>query len=390
MKNLVLFGILIMFLSSCEFEKKGIEIKGIIDGGANQYIYLVDITPVNAKPDSVLISDKGKFKFYIETTEPKDFILYTSEKNFVRILAEPFDELIIMASYGDLAGSYDVKNSPINEDIIRINQHITGSYRTLDSLNMVYNQHKDSAGFDTIVLKLNKRSMEIYDAEKKFLADYIENNPGSLASYVALAQKFNRDINVFNPDKDLQYFKMVDTAFQRKYPNAAMSNQIHSFVVKKEAEIKKRETEQKVSGIGAIAPDISLPNPQGEIIALSDFRGKYVLLDFWAAWCKPCRVENPNLVQLYRKYRWKGFEIYQVSLDKDTTAWIDAIKNDRLNWTQVSDLKYWKSAPAKLYNVEAIPANFLLDKEGKIIAKNLRGEALQNKLKEIFDNPQAQ
>lgn len=390
MKRFLQFIIISILFTTCGLQKEGIEIKGTIVGGANQYIYLIDITPVNAEPDSVLINDKGKFRFFVETTEPKDFIIYTSKNNFVRVLAEPFDALEFNANYGDLSQTYEIKNSQVNADIKEFNNHIAESYKVLDSLNNVFTTYKDSVGFDTIVLKLNKRSMEIYDFEKKYLAEYIENDPGSLASYVALAQKFNRNVNVFNPEKDFKYFKMVDTAFARKYPNSALHNQIHSFVAKKEAEIKRREAQEKITGIGELAPEISLPNPEGEIIKLSDFRGKYVLLDFWAAWCKPCRAENPNLVRMYRKYRWKGFEIFQVSLDQDSTQWVEAIKKDRLNWTQVSDLKYWKSAPAKLYNVQAIPASFLLDKEGRIIAKNLRGEALQNKLKEIFDTNQTE
>jgi len=110
------------------------------------------------------------------------------------------------------------------------------------------------------------------------------------------------------------------------------------------------------------------------------------LLDFWASWCAPCRGENPNLVANYKKYHDKGFEIFQVSLDQSKDSWIKAIKADQLNWHHVSDLKYWSSAPAKLYGVRGIPANFLLDKDGKIIAKNLRGPALGMKLKELFGN----
>ena len=137
--------------------------------------------------------------------------------------------------------------------------------------------------------------------------------------------------------------------------------------------------------IGSIAPEIALPNPEGDTILLSSLRGKYVLLDFWASWCRPCRIENPHLVESYEKYNEKGFDIFQVSLDKKRESWIEAIEKDQLTWHQVSDLKYWNSAPAELYKVRAIPANFLLDKNGKIIAKNLRGDALEAKLSEIFD-----
>jgi peroxiredoxin len=136
--------------------------------------------------------------------------------------------------------------------------------------------------------------------------------------------------------------------------------------------------------IGDIAPDIFLPNPQGKMISLSSLKGKYVLIDFWASWCAPCRQENPNVVRMYQTYKDKGFEIYGVSLDQDKDAWIDAIQRDGLTWAQVSDLNGWRAAPAQTFGVRAIPATVLLDKEGKIIARDLRGEELEQKLKEVI------
>jgi peroxiredoxin len=136
--------------------------------------------------------------------------------------------------------------------------------------------------------------------------------------------------------------------------------------------------------IGQIAPEIALPNPQGEVKKLSDLRGKVVMIDFWAAWCGPCRRENPNVVRLYNKYNSKGFEVFGVSLDRSKEDWVKAIEKDGLAWTQVSDLSYFNSEAARTYGIEAIPATILLDKDGKIIARNLRGQALEDKLAELF------
>ena len=138
-------------------------------------------------------------------------------------------------------------------------------------------------------------------------------------------------------------------------------------------------------GIGSIPPDIALPSPDGDTLRLSSLKGQIVLLDFWAAWCSPCRMENPNLVSNYKKFHNKGFEIFQVSLDRTKENWIAGIKDDQLgNWLHASDLKYWQSSVVSLYNIEGIPASFLLDRDGKIIAKDLRGKALEEKLTEIF------
>jgi len=137
--------------------------------------------------------------------------------------------------------------------------------------------------------------------------------------------------------------------------------------------------------VGQQAPDIILPDKEGKMIPLSSLRGKYVLVDFWASWCGPCRFENPNVVRLYQKYSEQGFDVYSVALDADRTKWLNAIETDGMNWNHVSDLKKWESTVVPLYKIESIPMTFLLDKNGKIIAKDLRGEELKNKLASIFE-----
>ncbi|HJY13009.1 MAG TPA: TlpA disulfide reductase family protein, partial [Flavobacterium sp.] len=152
-------------------------------------------------------------------------------------------------------------------------------------------------------------------------------------------------------------------------------------------QVAERIASVKKTQEGVQAADFSQPDVTGKIVKLSDYKGKYVLIDFWASWCAPCRRENPNLVKAYAQYKDKGFQILGVSLDKaaDKAKWIKAIADDRLTWTQVGDLKGWENAAAQLYEVKAIPMNFLIDPTGKIIAKELRGESLDEKLKQIFE-----
>ncbi|MCF8278148.1 MAG: TlpA family protein disulfide reductase [Flavobacteriales bacterium] len=148
----------------------------------------------------------------------------------------------------------------------------------------------------------------------------------------------------------------------------------------------KTELQDKKVGIniGDIAPELKFKNPQGKEISLASLRGKVVLIDFWASWCRPCRMENPNVVSAYSKFSSKGFEIYGVSLDKSQDAWVEAIKADRLNWINVSDLGGWSSAGAATYGVRSIPGNFLLDANGVIVAKNLRGANLHAELQKLI------
>lgn len=145
--------------------------------------------------------------------------------------------------------------------------------------------------------------------------------------------------------------------------------------------------------VGNIAPEISLPTPNGDTVKLSSLRGKMVLIDFWASWCGPCRKENPNVVKAYNEYKDKyfqagdGFTVYGVSLDKSAENWTKAIEADKLTWTNVSDLQYWNSAAGRLYQVNSIPCNYLIDGNGVIVGKNLRGEALEQALEKYIFRP---
>ena len=179
--------------------------------------------------------------------------------------------------------------------------------------------------------------------------------------------------NFLNPDSELPLLKQLAADFEKVSPIPTLAQ---GFI----GQVKR------ITGvaIGDVAPDFTLNDPEGKPVQLSSLRGKYVLIDFWASWCGPCRQENPNVVRMYNKFKDKGFSIYGVSLDKEANAWKAAIKKDNLNWLHGSELKHWNSAVAQTYGVSGIPATYLLDKEGKVVAKNLRGAALEAKLTELL------
>jgi peroxiredoxin len=182
-------------------------------------------------------------------------------------------------------------------------------------------------------------------------------------------------IDMFPREQNLELHSEVIKALQSKYPDNPLVAERYTIETKP----------ANPTAIGAMAPDLAFSNPEGKILKLSDLRGKVVLLDFWASWCRPCRMENPNVVKDYHKYHEKGFEVFSVSLDKDKNSWLKAIQDDGLIWpNHVSDLKYWSSEAAAIYGVTSIPATFLIGKDGRIIAKNLRGEALGSALEELL------
>ncbi|TAE31606.1 MAG: AhpC/TSA family protein [Cytophagales bacterium] len=179
--------------------------------------------------------------------------------------------------------------------------------------------------------------------------------------------------NFLSVENDFETLNVLAQRFEKENPNSPQAKGFIGNIA-------------RIRGLmlGGLAPEIALADTTGNSVPLSSLRGKYVLIDFWASWCGPCRMENPNVVRMYNKYKEKGFTIYSVSLDQNRENWVRAIRNDNLTWTHVSDLQYWKSAAAQQYGVTGIPKTFLLDKEGKIIAKDLRGPALEQKLEEVL------
>jgi len=211
-----------------------------------------------------------------------------------------------------------------------------------------------------------------YKKQKEVKIDaFIKENPSSLVSAYVLYRDFSYRLS---PEEIKQNLQLLDPK---------LSNTPYVAVLKDLVNVLTSV------GIGNKAPDFEGLTPEGKSVKLSDHFGKYLLLDFWASWCGPCRRENPNLVKAYQKYHEKGFEIFAVSLDKNKDAWLKGIKDDNLSWTHVSDLAFWNSAAAKLYGVRAIPANVLIDPNGVIVGRNLRGEDLDKKLEELLGTPLA-
>lgn len=258
---------------------------------------------------------------------------------------------------------FEVEGSLEMDQIARIESIVDSINQDMTRINGEY-MEASQAGDQAKVEALTEEFQTLQRRQEKVIKAEIENMEPSLAVINALA---------FLGDHNVDFTEEVFAKIEALYPDSKHVKQYR----------EQLDNSLKLS-VGKPAPDIMLPNPEGDTVALSSLRGKVVLIDFWAAWCGPCRRENPNVVRLYNEYKSKGFEIYGVSLDRSRDAWLKAIKDDKLTWVHVSDLKYFNSVVVPLYNIEGIPYTVLIDKDGKIIAKNLRGKSLADKLKEVL------
>jgi len=367
---------------------KSAEISGILENSlSRQYIFLQELKPNELlNVDSVIISADGSFEFRRKVKFPSFYLLKINQNNFLTMLIEPGEKIKLTSHFDSLNYPVAVIGSKGTKLIADYNKTLLESRKRIGSLRDIYDINSGRPDLERIVDSLDNLGDGYLNEMNRYAKKYIDDNISSLATIPVLYSQLTPDIYVLNPEKDLSYFLKVDSSLFGKYPDYGPVIDLHNQIKEMVAYFKGADSAPAAPGDERmVAPEIALPSPEGDTIRLSSTRGSYVLLDFWAAWCSPCRKENPNLVMAYNLYHNKGFQIYQVSLDKTKEAWVKGIRDDKLEkWIHVSDVSYWNSVVVPLYKIESIPANYLLDKEGRIIASNLRGDALQRKLSELF------
>ncbi|MGB3618911.1 MAG: TlpA disulfide reductase family protein [Catalinimonas sp.] len=325
--------------------------------------------------DSTKAAEDGSFSFEGQVTEPSFYAVNLYDQQRAMLVLSAGDELQVTAGAD---GEVEVTGSEYSDELRRVNALVSDVEAEMGGIVTRF----DEAATDAEREELRGEMMTVRDRAGVRMRDLIRSFDGSLPAYYAkdmlYAPVFPGRMTLSDPVEDVVFLDSLTTRFEERQPESRY------------AKTFREETDQIVAraeadvNVGEEAPEISLPTPGGETVSLTDLRGKYVLVDFWASWCGPCRQENPNVVRAYNQYKGEEFEILGVSLDQKRDRWLKAIDDDKLTWPHVSDLKGWQSAAAANWNVQAIPASFLIDPEGKVIAKNLRGQALEDKLAELF------
>lgn len=371
MKKIFALLLSLSIIVSCSSDNKSNKdantfVSGTIKDGLGVMIYIEELTATSiTKLDSITLTSGGDYNFGIDVKNRGFYRIRAKDDNSIVLILSKGEKVTIDASANNLQATYTVSGSEETSRLKKLNEKEYQLYLTNDSLKRELLKHQQTRDVNNYVTAMNAQT-KLLDDRTIFIKAFIDEKPGSLASLAAVER--------LDKEQDLDYYKKVADHLKEIIPESDYYQNL-----------QQRLDEWGRLAIGGEAPEIVLNDPNGNPIALSSLKGKVVLIDFWASWCRPCRAENPNVVKMYNKYADKGFEIFSVSLDKTHEAWVAAIQQDGLVWkNHVSDLKFWQSAAVKLYDVKGIPLTYLIDKDGKIIGKNLRGESLEAKLKEIF------
>ena len=380
MRKILVFAAFLMTLCSCD--KDGIVIKGTLDNASNEYIYLQELT-VDDKglTDSVSLGKSGSFKFKRKITYPVFYSMWVGKNHkYVTLLAHPGDRIKITGKADKFFQSYQVTGSDDSKKVQLVTQRLSKTIQGIDSLNNVYHQFAGNPNIVNIYKVLSLNCSNLIADQRKFTISFIEQNPSSLASILALYQKIDSVNWILGEEGDLKYYLKVDSSLYSKYRNTPHVASLHANVIKMKEQQQALNMQRLLSIMGAKSPEIAMPTLKGDTLKLSSFKGKVVLLYFWASWNDDSRKLNKELITLYNNFKPKGFEIYQVSLDKSKDDWVKAIKEDGLWWPQVSDLKYWQSPVVNLFNFSKLPTSYIIDRNGFIISRDLSGEELTKKI----------
>ena len=372
----ILLPALLLF-TACGAQQSARTINATVGGGAGLTLYLDKFAgnkPVHI--DSVKLDANGKGEFHPPIMPLDFYALSLSPNDMAVVILDSTESVAVEGTAGKLGEPLSVTGSAHSDIMYGFFKEARTFDEEKQELVKRINADRGDSG---AIARINKLNDEFYMRCRTFVSEH-KSSPAALAA-----------VSRLNIQNELPLFQQVRDELMTTIPKSEYYIGFRDQVARMEQQATAMKTQEEQMArldnlipIGSEAPDFSQPTPEGRALSLSSLRGKVVLIDFWASWCKPCRMEMPNVKRVYEQYKSKGFEIIGVSLDRDKGAWTGAIEQDGLPWKHVSDLAFWNNAAAQQYGVSSIPYTVLVDKEGRVLGKNLRGPALEEKLAEVF------
>ncbi|MGB1448425.1 MAG: redoxin domain-containing protein [Flavobacteriaceae bacterium] len=366
---LLLFGLLLSLNACNSIEKNTFELNGTTNLPDGKQIFRIQAN-ANGQPSTIdtAVVANGQFRFSGKVAQiDVNFLFIEGEQVNTPFIVE--EGLIEVNLVQENLSNMDLAGTPSNDDLHLYRQETQNFANDMNAIAAEI-QEANALGDNILAEDLQQQYVSLQTKLMEYEKNFVTTKTDSYISALILERFLNQKTLPRSEIKTL--FDTYSERIRSSKSGLKVSNSVNAPV--------------NPTAIGEIAPLFTGPTPAGEQIALESFRGKVTIIDFWASWCRPCRIENPNLVRLYKRMHDKGLEIVGVSLDRNKASWERAITDDGLNWNHVSNLQYWADPIAQLYGVRAIPAAFVLDREGRIVAKNLRGAQLDAKIEELLSN----
>lgn len=355
-------------------------VSGKIEHAPAKQIFLQQVAYDNAAPtilDSAMLGSDGSYSLKGDVKEQSLFMLVMDRKPVSLFVNDNSDIKISADLDKDFRTPY-ISNSDATKSLYAFLKEFRSKDSVLATLYSQIESKYMANPNDSSIAAMQGKGNEIMGSLRAYLKDYLQKSTSPAATFYAFNVAGSR--NMFSaPEMDTLIRQAGD-----KFKDHAGFSAFRSLVVQQFAAAKPQASPDTYPLLNRPAPELTMNDTNGKPVSISSFKGKYVLVDFWASWCRPCRAENPNVVAAYNQYKNKNFTILGVSLDSDKQAWLDAIQKDNLTWAHMSDLKQWESAAVPAYMFNGIPFNVLIDPNGIIIAESLRGEALTRKLAEVL------
>jgi peroxiredoxin len=370
----------LMLIVACQ--QNSVTIKGHVSNAENELLELAVNTVPKKLVDTVRLKSSGKFSFkyhFKKNSFPVFFTLTVGDKVLASLLTEPGEQITVETDIKNPA-AYKVSGSEGSLLLKELNDQMLRTTMSIDSVMKIIDKLENTPDNEELSKKINRDLAGIFTRHKRDLIRFVIKNNKSYAAYTAIYQLLPNGIGVFGKEGDALYFKILADSLEQRYPRSPYVLQLRDDYERltKTSNIQNLIDQAEESSL----PEIKLPDPTGKQVSLLDLKGKLVLLNFWSSKDKITALNNNELLPIYEKYKSSGFEIYQVSLDEDRDSWLQTINTQKLPWINVCDFMGVRTYPVRIYNVTALPANYLISRDCEIIGKNLFGDKLEEKIKD--------